>query len=88
MAFSMTDFMSVSGTDCWLPLAPMFHTGAWCIPYLAMCSGFKVVLNNQYSDGKTQIQMVKDHNVTLLSGVPTVLQVCIFVFCLCYKLQS
>ena len=43
-----------------------------------MCIGFKVILNNQYSDGKSQIQMVKDHNVTLLSGVPTVLQVCIY----------
>ena len=50
------------------------HTGAWCIPYLALCLGFKVTLNNQYSDGVSIINMIKDHNVTITSGVPTVLQ--------------
>eukprot|EP00484_Ammonia_sp_Unknown_P030930 CAMPEP_0197023740 /NCGR_PEP_ID=MMETSP1384-20130603/4390_1 /TAXON_ID=29189 /ORGANISM="Ammonia sp." /LENGTH=603 /DNA_ID=CAMNT_0042452001 /DNA_START=26 /DNA_END=1837 /DNA_ORIENTATION=- len=74
MAMLMNDFLAVSGTDCWLPLAPMFHAGAWNIPYLALCLGNKVVLSNQYSDAPTQMRMISDHKVTLYSGVPTVMQ--------------
>jgi len=74
LALMMTDFLSVSGTDVWLPLAPMFHAGAWCIPYLALCVGTKIVLSNQYSDPKVQMQMMTDHKVTIFSGVPTVMQ--------------
>ena len=70
----MNDFLSISGTDCWLPLAPMFHAQAWLIPYVALCVGFKVLLSNNYSDAKTHMDMIADHNVTLYSGVPTVMQ--------------
>eukprot|EP01084_Bolivina_argentea_P000699 1287_1 len=74
MAYLMTDFLSISGTDCWLPLAPMFHAGAWNVPYLSLCLGNKVVLSNQYSDGQTHMDIIADHGVTLYSGVPTVMQ--------------
>ena len=39
----MNDFLSIKGTDCWLPLAPMFHAQAWLIQYHALCIGYKVV---------------------------------------------
>ena len=74
MAYLMTDFLAIKGTDCWLPLAPMFHAGAWNIPYLSLCLGNKVVLSNTFSDAETHMNMIAVHGVTIFSGVPTVMQ--------------
>ena len=68
-----TDMMNVSGSDCVLPVVPMFHALAWCTPFSAFCLGYKYVLYNCFRAPTDFLDMCSDENVNLLLGVPTIL---------------
>lgn len=65
-----TDCMSISGKDCILPIVPMFHALSWCTPYSALCLGHKYILYNCFRAPMDILDMMFDHRVTLLLGVP------------------
>lgn len=68
-----TDVMNLSGTDSVLPVVPMFHALCWCTPFSAFCLGFKYVLYNRFRAPTDFLDMVSEEGVTLLLGVPTIL---------------
>ncbi len=72
LAATSVDGHSVSGGDCILPVVPMFHANAWGIPYSAAATGAKLVLPGPQLDGPTLVDLIRQEQVTLALGVPTV----------------
>ena len=60
-------------TGC-LPVVPMFHINAWCIPYAAPIGGAKLVLPGPRLDGASLYDLIEAEQVTLSAGVPTIWQ--------------
>ena len=57
-----------------LPVVPMFHINAWCIPYAAPISGTKLVLPGPKLDGPSLYELMESEAVTISAGVPTIWQ--------------
>jgi fatty-acyl-CoA synthase len=72
MASMASDALGVSSRGAILPVVPMFHVNAWGIPYSATMSGTKLVLPAGQLDGASLYNLIKEENVTLALGVPTV----------------
>ena len=66
------DGMAVSAKDTVLPVVPMFHVGAWGVPYIAAAVGAKLVLPGPGLDGDSLIKLIDGEQVTLALGVPTI----------------
>jgi acyl-CoA synthetase (AMP-forming)/AMP-acid ligase II len=64
--------LSVSSRETILPIVPMFHVNAWCIPYAALIGGAKLVLPGPRLDGAGLHYMMETEKVTVSAGVPTV----------------
>jgi acyl-CoA synthetase (AMP-forming)/AMP-acid ligase II len=64
--------LSVSSRDVILPIVPMFHVNAWCIPYAALIGGAKLVLPGQRLDGAALHELMEAEGVTVSAGVPTI----------------
>lgn len=63
-------------TDVYMPMTPMFHVHAWCVPYWATLIGLKQIYPGRYLANKL-VDLIEEHNVTLSHGVPTILQMLI-----------
>ena len=57
-----------------LPVVPMFHVNAWCIPYAAPIAGAKLVLPGPKLDGQSLYELMEAEAVTISAGVPTIWQ--------------
>ena len=68
------DIVELTGIDCVLPLQPMFHVLAWGFPYSAMTLGCKLILVGNCKDFTRIVRTCCDEGVTLLTGVPTVIE--------------
>ncbi len=59
--------------DVAMPVVPMFHAGAWGIPYAAWQSGADLVLPAEAAgDPARLLDLIEAHGVTFLAAVPTV----------------
>jgi acyl-CoA synthetase (AMP-forming)/AMP-acid ligase II len=66
--------LSLSPGETILPVVPMFHVNAWCIPYAAAIAGAKLVLPGPNLDGKSLYELMEAERVTVSAGVPTIWQ--------------
>ena len=57
-----------------LPVVPMFHINAWCLPYAAPMAGTKLVLPGPKLDGASLYELMEAEGVTISAGVPTIWQ--------------
>jgi 3-(methylthio)propionyl---CoA ligase len=64
--------LGLSPRDAVLPVVPMFHINAWCIPYGAAIGGAKLVLPGPRLDGAGLHELMEAEQVTISAGVPTV----------------
>ena len=64
--------LHVSRNETALLVVPMFHVNAWSMPYAGAMSGAKLVLPGPALDGASVYQLLRDEQVTLALGVPTV----------------
>ena len=64
--------LGLSSRDTVLPVVPMFHINAWCLPYAALIGGAKLVLPGKDLDGASLHTLIEAEGVTLSAGVPTV----------------
>jgi fatty-acyl-CoA synthase len=55
-----------------MPIVPMFHINAWCIPYAAMIGGAKLVLPGPRLDCAGLYDMMEAESVTASAAVPTI----------------
>lgn len=74
MAGCMPSVLSLSPNDTILPVVPMFHINAWCIPYSAPMGGTKLVLPGPKLDGQSLYELMESEGVTISAGVPTIWQ--------------
>jgi fatty-acyl-CoA synthase len=59
--------------DVVMPVVPMFHAGAWGLPYAAWQSGADLVLPGAHAgDASRLLDLIEDECVTFLAAVPTV----------------
>ena len=68
----MPDILNLSARETALPVVPMVHINAWCIPYAAMIAGSKLVLPGPKLDGASLYELMESEQVTLSAGVPTI----------------
>ena len=72
MTICMPDVFAISGGDVVMPVVPMFHVGAWGMPYAAPMVGAKLVLPGPRLDGASLQGLITSETVTCTAGVPTV----------------
>jgi len=72
MTVCMPGVLGLSSRDTVLPIVPMFHINAWCIPYAAMIGGAKLVLPGPRLDCAGLYDMMEMEKVTVSAGVPTI----------------
>jgi acyl-CoA synthetase (AMP-forming)/AMP-acid ligase II len=66
------DSLGLSRDETALLVVPMFHVNAWSMPYAGAMSGAKLVLPGPALDGASVYALLRDEQVTLALGVPTV----------------
>lgn len=74
MAGCMPGLLNLSASETILPVVPMFHINAWCIPYSAPMGGTKLVLPGPKLDGQSLYELMESEGVTISAGVPTIWQ--------------
>lgn len=72
LAASLEDGTALSEKDSVLPVVPMFHVNAWCLPYAATLVGAKQVLPGPKLDPASLVELFDGEGVTFTAGVPTV----------------
>lgn len=55
-----------------MPVVPMFHVNAWCVPYAAALAGARLVLPGPRLDGPGLLEIIRAEGVTVSAGVPTI----------------
>ena len=68
----LPDVLGLSTRETVLPVVPMFHINAWCIPYAALLSGARLVLPGPRLDGASVYELMESEQVTVSAGVPTI----------------
>jgi fatty-acyl-CoA synthase len=74
MSGCLPGVLSLSPAETILPVVPMFHINAWCIPYAAPIAGAKLVLPGPRLDGQSLYELMESEAVTVSAGVPTIWQ--------------
>ena len=74
MTGCMPGVMGLAPDQTVLPVVPMFHINAWCIPYAAPMAGAKLVLPGPRLDGASLHELMESEAVTISAGVPTIWQ--------------
>lgn len=72
MSGCLPGILSLSAEEAILPVVPMFHINAWCIPYAAPIAGAKLVLPGPRLDGQSLYELMESERVTVSAGVPTI----------------
>ena len=68
----MPSVLSISAQEAALPVVPMFHINAWCLPYAALIGGAKLVLPGPRLDAASLYELMETERVTVSAGVPTI----------------
>ena len=68
----MPSILSISPQETLLPVVPMFHINAWCLPYAALIGGAKLVLPGRRLDAASLYELMETERVTVSAGVPTI----------------
>jgi fatty-acyl-CoA synthase len=72
MATCTGNGLSVSSSDCVLPIVPMFHANAWGLPYAALMAGADLLLPDCHLDAKSLVNMIEKLRPTVAGAVPTI----------------
>ena len=66
------DAFALTRNDVQLVAVPMFHANGWGLPFAAPAVGTKLVLPGRSLDGASLTRLMREENVTVAAGVPTV----------------
>ncbi|WP_198665527.1 long-chain fatty acid--CoA ligase [Thermus sediminis] len=72
LAANLEDGTALSERDVVLPVVPMFHVNAWCLPHAATLLGATQVLPGPRLDPASLVELLDGEGVTFTAGVPTV----------------
>ena len=68
----LPDVLNLGVGETVLPVVPMFHINAWCIPYAALIAGARLVLPGPRLDAPALHALMEAEGVTMSAGVPTI----------------
>ncbi len=71
LGLSMTDSFGISERDTFMPVVPMFHVLAWCLPFATVMLGSKLVFPGPHLQPRDLAELIQAEKVTLTAGVPT-----------------
>lgn len=71
LGLSMTDSFGISERDIFMPVVPMFHVLAWCLPFATVMLGAKLVFPGPHLQPRDLAELIQAEKVTLTAGVPT-----------------
>jgi acyl-CoA synthetase (AMP-forming)/AMP-acid ligase II len=72
LTICMPGILGLCPRETMLPMVPMFHVNAWCLPYAALIAGAKLVLPGPRMDGAALYELLETEKVSVAAGVPTV----------------
>jgi fatty-acyl-CoA synthase len=72
MSVNAPGMFGITPDETVLPVVPMFHVNAWCVPYAAALVGARLVLPGPRLDGAGLLEVIKSEGVTISAGVPTI----------------
>ena len=72
MAINQPGMFGFGPSETVLPVVPMFHVNAWCVPYAAPLVGAQLVLPGPRLDGAGLLEVIRSEGVTVSAGVPTI----------------
>jgi fatty-acyl-CoA synthase len=68
----IADVVGIRERDVILPVVPMFHIHAWCLPFAAMLAGARLVLPERFLDPSSVLDLIVEEGVTVSAGAPAV----------------
>jgi fatty-acyl-CoA synthase len=74
LSICLPSVSSISPHDTLMPVVPMFHVNAWCIPYATPIVGARLVLPGPKLDGASLYELIETAGVTVSAAVPTIWQ--------------
>jgi len=72
LGICLTDSFQIRERDVLLSIVPMFHANAWGLPFAAAMLGAGMVMPGPYLGPKDLADMIEEHQVTFVGGVPTI----------------
>ncbi|MEM0097318.1 MAG: fatty acid--CoA ligase [Conexivisphaerales archaeon] len=72
VAFMKYPPLSLTASDAFMSLVPMFHVHSWGMPYVALLNGNKYVLPGKYEPAM-MLYLLKNEKVTFSTMVPSIL---------------
>ncbi len=72
MALNQPGLFGFGPDETIMPVVPMFHVNAWCMPYSAPLAGARLVFPGPRLDGASLVDIIQGESVTISAGVPTV----------------
>lgn len=75
LAMSLADWVGgypVSTGESFMPIASLYHSNGWQMPYTAPLSGHRLVLPGRHFDAASLVELLKLGEVTVSAGVPTI----------------
>ena len=72
MSINAPGMFGITPDEVVLPVVPMFHVNAWCMPYAVALVGARIVLPGPRLDGAGLLEVIKGEGVTISAGVPTI----------------
>lgn len=71
LGLSMADSFAISERDTFMPVVPMFHVLAWCIPFATVMLGSKLVFPGPHMQPRDLAELIQAEKVTMTAGIPT-----------------
>ena len=68
----LADCWGLRGSDCLMPVTPMFHANCWGIPYAAVMMGTKIVFPGPHLHADDLLDLMQLEPPTISLGVPTI----------------
>ena len=72
LILGMNGMLGVSEDAVWMPISPMFHANAWCVPHTCLAQGATIVLTGEHPLDRDYLQIIEDQGVTGANAAVTV----------------
>ena len=72
LILSMSGMLGVEESSVWMPIAPMFHANAWCVPHTCLAQGATLVLAGEHPRDRDYLQIISDQKVSGVNAAVTV----------------
>jgi fatty-acyl-CoA synthase len=72
LTLALPNTLGLACDDVVLPVVPMFHAGAWGLPYACPLAGIGMVMPGPSLDGASLYEQLERERVTFSAGVPTI----------------